>query len=90
MPDTKTIPTRGDHVRLDVDPREVGLPPATVQEGSRLVVEAARITERGYTLEVRPWGKGTTFQLTTAHVIPAQQNLSFRCHGLERALSPRP
>jgi hypothetical protein len=90
MPDTKAIPARGDHVRLDVDPREVGLPPATVQQGSRLVVEAARITERGYTLEVRPWGKSTSFHLTTEHVIPEQQELSFRSHGLARALSPRP
>lgn len=77
MSDTQTIPARGDHVRLDVDPREVGIPPATVQEGSRLVVEAAMITERGYTLEVRPCGKDTTFQLTTAHVIPTQQNTGY-------------
>ena len=70
MPDTQTIPEKGDHVRLSVDPREVGIPPATVQEGSRLVVEEATLTEEGYSLEVRPMGEETTYQLKAAHVIP--------------------
>jgi hypothetical protein len=70
MPDTQTIPEKGDHVRLGVDPREVGIPPATVQEGSRLVVEEATLTEEGYSLEVRLIGEETTYQLKAAHVIP--------------------
>ena len=70
MPDTQTIPERGSHVRLGVDPREVGIPPATVQEGSRLVVEEATLTEEGYSLEVRLIGEETTYRLKAAHVIP--------------------
>ena len=70
MPDTQTIPEKDDHVRLGVDPREVGIPPATVQEGSRLVVEEAILTEEGYSLEVRPMGKETTYRLKAAHVTP--------------------
>jgi len=70
MPDTQTIPEKGDHVRLGVDPREVGIPPATVQEGSRLVVEEATLTEEGYSLEVRLIGKETTYRLKAAHVTP--------------------
>ena len=70
MPDTQTIPEKGDHVRLGVDPREVGIPPATVQEGSRLVVEEAILTEEGYSLEVRLIGKETTYRLKAEHVTP--------------------
>lgn len=70
MPDTQTIPEKGDHVRLGVDPREVGIPPATVQKGSRLVVEEAILTEEGYTLEVRPMGEETTYRLNAEHVTP--------------------
>ena len=63
MPETQTIPERGNHVRLSVDPREVGIPPATIQEGSRLVVEEATLTDEGYALEVRPMGEETTYRL---------------------------
>ena len=70
MPDTQTIPEKGDHVRLGVDPREVGIPPATVQEGSRSVVEEATLTEEGYSLEVRPMGEETTYRLNAEHVVP--------------------
>jgi hypothetical protein len=70
MPDTQTIPEKGDHVRLSVDPREVGMPPATVREGSRLVVEEATLTEEGYSLEVRLIGKETTYRLKAGHVTP--------------------
>jgi hypothetical protein len=70
MPDTQTIPEKGDHVRLGVDPREVGIPPATVQEGSRLIVEEAALTDEGYALEVRPMGEETTYRLNAEHVIP--------------------
>jgi len=70
VPETQTIPEKGDHVRLGVDPRDVGIPPATVQEGSRLVVEEAILTEEGYSLEVRPMGEETTYRLNAAHVIP--------------------
>lgn len=77
MPDTQTIPERADHAHLDVDPREVGIPPATVQEGFRLiveeatiVVEEATIAKDGYTLEVRPMGESTTYRLNAKHVIP--------------------
>ena len=70
MPDTQTIPEKGDHVRLGVGPREVGIPPATVQEGSRLVVEEAILTEEGYSLEVRLIGEKTTYRLKAAHVTP--------------------
>ena len=70
MPDTQTIPERGDHVRLGVAPREVGIPPATVQEGSRLIVEEATLTDEGYALEVRLIGEETTYRLKAAHVTP--------------------
>jgi hypothetical protein len=70
MPDTQTILKKGDHVRLDIDPREVGIPPATVQEGSRLVVEEVTLTEEGYSLEVRLIGEETTYRLKAGHVIP--------------------
>jgi hypothetical protein len=70
MPDAQMIPEKGDHVRLGVDPREVGIPPATVQEGSRLVVEEAILTEEGYSLEVRLIGEETTYRLKAAHVAP--------------------
>ena len=70
MPDTQTTPEKGDHVRLGVDPREVGIPPATVQEGSRLVVEEATITGEGHVLEARPIGRDRAFRLKAAHVIP--------------------
>jgi len=70
MPETKSTPERADHVRLDIDPREVGIPPATVQEGSRLIVEEATIAKDGYTLEVRPMGESTTYRLNAKHVIP--------------------
>ena len=70
MPDTQTIPEKGNHVRLDVDPREVGIPPATVQEGSRLIVEEAALTDESYALEVRPMGEETTYRLNAEHVIP--------------------
>ena len=70
MPDTQTIPEKGDHVRLGVDPREGGIPPATVQEGSRLIVEEATLTEEGYSLEARPIGRKQAFRLKAAHVIP--------------------
>ena len=69
IPEPKSVPERGDPVRLVVDPREVGLPPAAVQEGSRLVVEDAKITKDGYTLKVRLIGN-TTFQLSLEHVTP--------------------
>ena len=69
MPDTQTTPEKGDHVRLGVDPREVGIPPATVQEGSRLVVEEAKVTQEDYALEARPIGREQAFRLKAAHVI---------------------
>lgn len=69
MPEPKkSTPKSGDHVRLNTDPDEVGLP-ATVQQDSRLVVEGTRITKDGYTLEVRVVGN-TTFQLSLEHVTP--------------------
>jgi hypothetical protein len=70
MPETQTIPERGSHVRLGVDPGEVGISPATVQEGSRLIVEEAALTDEGYALEVRPMGEETTYRLKAEHVIP--------------------
>ena len=72
MLETQTIPERGNHVRLSVPPREVGMPPATVREGSRLVVEEATLTEEGYSLEVRLIGKETTYRLKAGHVIPIE------------------
>ena len=70
MLETQTIPERGNHVRLSVAPREVGMPPATVREGSRLVVEEATLTEEGYSLEVRLIGEETTYRLKAEHVTP--------------------
>ena len=70
MLETQTIPERGNHVRLSVDPREVGMPPATVREGTKLIVEEATLTEEGYSLEVRLIGEETTYRLKAAHVIP--------------------
>ena len=70
MLETQTIPERGNHVRLSVDPREVGMPPATVREGTKLIVEEATLTEEGYSLEVRLIGKETTYRLKAGHVTP--------------------
>jgi hypothetical protein len=70
MPEPKkSTPKSGDHVRLGVDPDEVGLPPAMEVKTSRLFVEEAKITKDGYTLEVRLMGKAT-FQLSPEHVTP--------------------
>jgi hypothetical protein len=70
MLETQTIPERGNHVRLSVDPREVGMPPATVREGTKLIVEEATLTEEGYSLEVRLIGEETTYRLKAGHVTP--------------------
>lgn len=64
-----SVPERGDHVRLNTDPTEVGLPPATKQRTSRLIVEETTLTKEGYTLEVRLVGDAT-FQVSLEHVTP--------------------
>ena len=70
MLETQTIPERGNHVRLSAEPREVGMPPATVREGTKLIVEEATLTEEGYSLEVRLIGEETTYRLKAGHVTP--------------------
>ena len=94
MPVPKHTYTRGDLVRLDIDPREVGLP-ATVQEGSQLVVEAAMVGDDGYILEVRQMYGETTFRLATEHVIPVERKPPFYSITLARGSAadhddPRP
>lgn len=57
MPKTTDIPTEGDYVRLDTDPRDVGVPVTTAREGVRMIVEGTAISDRGLIMAVRPVGE---------------------------------
>jgi len=72
MPKTKSIPTEGDHVRLDTDPRDVGLPVTMAREGGRLVVEGTAISDGGLIVAVRPIGEETIFRLRRGDVRPVE------------------
>ncbi len=72
MPQTEEIPSEGDHVRLDTDPRDVGVPVTMAREGSRLIVEGTAISDNGLIVAVRPIGEDTVFRLRRGDIRPVQ------------------
>lgn len=70
MPQAKyRIPSEGDTVLLDADPRKVGLKDVA-QYGDRLKVIRTTIDDGGFFVTVRPLGSETTYQLAADHVAP--------------------
>lgn len=70
MPTTSNqdIPTEGAHVRLDTDPRDIGVPVTMVREGGRMIVEGTAISDDRMIVAARPVGEETTFRLRRGDV----------------------